>query len=309
LLDAPVSREKDPRAHVYIIDHVKPGAEFSRRMQVINDTPNSHHILLYPDAAKITGGGFVIEPGRTVNDLVTWIKVAPTTLDLAPRASATINVTISVPSDASSGERYAAVLAEMPPPPGGQGLLVSSRVGIRVYLDVGPGGEPASNFTVDSLTAERAADGSPVIQAAGHNTGGRALDMRGQLRLDQGPGGLSAGPFDARLGTTLAPGQTEPVTVTLDKALPAGPWHARIDLQSGLLKRAAEGTITFPAAAGTSAAPVKAKSIPLGKNRNVLVPVATGLLLALAIGIFLLVWKRRRRKEDDEVEPLAAAAQ
>ena len=199
-----------------------------------------------------------------------------------------------------SGERYGAVLAELPPAPGGQGLLVSSRVGIRVYLDFGSRGCTPSNFTVDSLTAERAPDGSPVVQAAVHNTGGRALDMRGQLRLDHGPGGLSAGPFDAKLGTTLAPGQTEPVTVPLDKALPAGPWHARIDLQSGLIKRAAEGTITFPSQSGTSAPPVKAKNISLAKNRHFLIPLAILLLLGIAIGIFLLFWKRRKRKDEEE---------
>jgi len=120
------------------------------------------------------------------------------------------------------------------------------------------------------------------------------------LKLDKGPGGLSAGPFPVRLGTTLAPGQSEPVTVALDKSLPAGPWHARIDLQSGLVKRAAEGTITFPTKAGTSAAPVKAHNIPLTKNRHFLVPLALLLLLLLAIGIFLLLWKRRKREEEEE---------
>lgn len=300
LVDAPVSRENDPRAHVYIIDHVKPGASFTRRIEVNNDTPTSHHILLYPDAAKIAGGGFVIEPGHSVNELTTWIKVTPTAIDMAPRQKVIARVAITVPSDASSGERYAAVLAEMPPEPGGHGLLVSSRVGIRVYLDVGAGGEPPSDFTVDSLTAARNANGAPVVQAAVHNTGGRALDMRGQLRLDKGPGGLSAGPFQANLGTTLAPGQTEPVTVVLDKALPAGPWHARIDLQSGLLNRAADGTITFPSKPGTAAAPVQARNISLAKNRHVLVPLAVALLLGLSIGIFLLFWKRRKRKDDEE---------
>ena len=58
-----------------------------------------------------------------------------------------------------------------------------------------PGGAPLSDFTIDSLTAERAPDGRPMILAMVHNTGQRALDMDGTLQLLDGPGGLSAGPF------------------------------------------------------------------------------------------------------------------
>jgi hypothetical protein len=212
------------------------------------------------------------------------------------------------PRDATAGERYAVVFAALPPQREAGGIAVISRAGIRVYLDVGAGGAPKIDFSIDTLTARRDTTGRPVVEAQVHNTGGRALDMSGFLKLDHGPGGLSAGPFPAKLGTTLAPGQTEPVTVVLDKALPNGPWHARIELQSDLVKRAAEGTITFPAAAGTSASPVKAKSISLAKNRNFLVPLAILLLLALAIGIFLLLWKRRKRKDEDEEEQATVGA-
>ena len=67
-------------------------------------------------------------------------------------------------------------------------------------------------------------------------------------KLSDGPGGLSAGPFDANLGTTLATGATGPVTVHLDERLPAGPWTARITLRSGLVERSAHATVTFPVA-------------------------------------------------------------
>ena len=86
---------------------------------------------------------------------------------------------------------------------------------------------------------------------AGAQRGDRAIDLSGALTLDHGPGGLGAGPFPRSSVRLSAPGQSEPVTVKLNKALPAGPWHARIQLRSGLIQRAAEGTITFPSAAGT----------------------------------------------------------
>lgn len=300
LLEAPAKLVNDPRAHAYVIDSVPPGTSFSRKFEVSNGTRDPISVSLYITAATINGGDFVIAPGRTVNELTTWASVNPTHLTIPPFTRLTGELHIAVPKDAPAGEYYGALMSELPGKVVKGHVTVGSRVGIRMYLAVGPGGGPRSDFSIDTLVAKRLPTGEPAVVAAVHNTGGRALDMSGSLKLDQGPGALSAGPFPAKLGTTLAPGQTEPVTVILNKALPAGPWHARIDLQSGLLKRAAEGTVTFPSKAGTSAAPVKAKNISLAKNRNVLVPLAILLLLGIAIGIFLLFWKRRKRKDDEE---------
>ncbi|MBW3590879.1 MAG: hypothetical protein KY393_03355, partial [Actinobacteria bacterium] len=54
------------------------------------------------------------------------------------------------------------------------------------------------------------------------NTGGRALDLTGELTLTDGPGGLSGGPFPAELGTTLPVDGAAAVTVVLDEQLPDG---------------------------------------------------------------------------------------
>jgi hypothetical protein len=114
-------------------------------------------------------------------------------------------VSIAIPRNAAPGEHYGVVWAEARSR-GGDGITQVNRVGIRLYVSVGSGGDPASNFAIESLTAERAPDGRPVVVAAVHNTGGRALDMSGTLRLTNGPGRLSAGPFPANLGVTLGIG-------------------------------------------------------------------------------------------------------
>jgi hypothetical protein len=299
LLDASVSRRNDPRAHSSIDDFVHPGVVFTRHFLVSNGDSRPFTVKLYVRPAQLVGGNFAIDD-KSPGEIPQWVTLDKSSATIPSQSAVTVAATFRVPASASKGEYYGALLAELPPPPGTKGVGVASRVGIRVYLDVGPGGEPRSDFTIDTLTAARNSDGAPVVTAQVHNTGGRALDMSGSLKLSDGPGGLSAGPFSARLGTTLAPGQTEPVTVILDKSLPDGPWKARIDLQSGQLKRAAEGTITFPTAAGTSSSPVAAKNISLAKNRNFLIPLAILLLLGIAIGIFLLFWKRRKRKEEEE---------
>jgi hypothetical protein len=170
-----------------------------------------------------------------------------------------VTVTIAVPSDAAPGERYGVIWAETRSAPvaaANENVSQVNRVGVRIYLSVGPGAPPAANFIIESLTAERSPGGQPVVVAAVHNIGGRALDINGTVRLSHGPAGLRAGPFPAALGTTLALGATEPVTTVLDKRLPPGPWVADITLRSGLIEHTTRATITFPETGASPAIPV-----------------------------------------------------
>lgn len=247
LTEAPSNRANDPRARVYIVDNVAPGTTISRKLRVSNDTDAAQSIDTYAAAATIKDGSFRFGDGHAKNELTTWTTVDPGTDTYAPGEAKVVTVTIAVPKDASSGERYGVVWASVSSAPeAGGGITNVNRVGVRIYLSVSEGGEPASDYRITGIQARRAETGEPQIVATVENTGGRALDLSGKLRLTQGPGGLSAGPFNVKVGTTLGVGQTEPVLVTLNKALPAGPWHARLDLVSGLLTRHAQATITFP---------------------------------------------------------------
>lgn len=247
LVDAPTATRDNPRARVYIIDHVAPGTVVERRIEVSNDTGKDARIAVYSAAADTSGGSFVGREGYTPNDLSTWTTVSTPTLQLSDSTKTMVKATIRVPADAAPGERYAVIWAQTTSrAQDGSGVTQVSRVGIRVYLSVGPGGEPASSFTIESLTSARDGTGTPVVQVEIHNTGGRALDLSGTLRLTDGPGGLSAGPFPVIVGTTLGLGETEPVSIALDKQLPNGPWKADVEVTSGLLTRTAQATITFP---------------------------------------------------------------
>lgn len=208
-------------------------------------------------------------------------------VEVASDAVETALVTIEVPGDAAPGEHFAVVWAEARS--GGTvdgGLTTVTRVGIRVYLSVGAGAAPAADFSVDSLTAARTEDGLPTVVAQVTNTGGRALDIHGTLELLDGPGGLSAGPFAATLGTTIGVGDTEKVSVVLDAQVPAGPWRAVLTLGSGLLERSTEATITFPETG--SAAPV-VPSVPTWPWL-----IVAGALILIAV--IVLVWQGRKRR-------------
>ncbi|MDX6554084.1 MAG: hypothetical protein QOD86_279 [Miltoncostaeaceae bacterium] len=284
LVDVPVDDRDDPRARLYIVDRLAPGTVIHRRIEVSNTTAAPVSVAVYAGAATIGRGTFAFAPGREPNELTTWTSMGQDVLRLEPGASALDTVTIAVPRDASAGERYGVIWAETAaPPPAGGGVTLINRVGVRVYLSIGAGGGEPASFTIDGLRATRPSGGRPAVVADVHNTGGRALDIAGNLALSRGPGGLRAGPFPARLGTTLAPGDTAPVTVLLGEELPDGPWRARIALRSGLVERAVAATLSFPRAAEAGTARSRQVAIGIG---------IAGFLLLAAVALLLM---RRRR--------------
>lgn len=308
LLEAPESRRDDPRARIYVVDHLEPGDTIRRQIQVSNTTDETASVALYAASASVQDGAFTFGEGRAANELTRWTTVSPSSVSVPAGGSATAQVTVAVPPDAEDGERYGVVWAEQAAAAGAGGISSVSRVGIRMYVSVGEGAEPVSDFTVGQLTATRDADGAPVVQATVQNTGQRALDMGGELSLSDGPGGLKAGPFPASLGTTLGPGDEEPVSTVLDEALPAGPWLARITLRSGEVVRTVEGTITFP----DDAKPITVRTLVVaerdggGDDLGVVVPTVAATLIALVLLFLFLLCRRRDGAEPDETAAAAA---
>jgi len=290
LVDAPEDRRDDPRAQTYIVDHLQQGATITRHVRVLSTIDSPTTVSLYVAAASLEDGQFVFGEGRAENDLTDWSSIDPPEVQVPANGEVQAAVTIAVPTDADNGERYGVIWAELPGSGGSANVV--NRVGVRIYLSVGEGEEPVTDFTIDTLTAARDADGVPVVETTVTNTGGRAIDLAGNLVLANGPGSLNAGPFDVQIGTTLAPGESAPARVLLDPSLPAGPWDATITIQSGRLVHTAEGRITFPEEAGETAEPVTAttKSEP---ERKILIPIAAG--AAVAAGAASAVYFLRRR--------------
>jgi hypothetical protein len=290
LVDAPVERQDDPRAQTYIVDHVGQGATITRHVEIMSTVAQPTNVSLYVAAASVEDGQFVFGEGRAENDLTDWSAIDPAEVAVAPNGSVQAAVTIAVPTDADDGERYGVIWAELPGSGGAANVV--NRVGVRIYLSVGEGEEPPTAFTIDTLTARRDDEGVPIVETTVTNTGGRAIDLAGSLELRNGPGSLSAGPFDVQIGTTLAPGDSAPASVRLDPELPDGPWDATITISSGRVEHTAEARITFPSDPGSSAEPVDAES-STAAQRKVLVPIAA--FAALAVGIATAIYFLRRR--------------
>lgn len=290
LLEIQASQQNDPRATVSIVDRLAPGRSIDRRIAVTNASDTTKTVRLYATAASISGGAF-IGSANVQNDLARWTTVDQDSIELAPNDSANLTVSIDIPVDAAEGERYAAIWAEVQSAPDPvTNTINSTRSGLRVYLVVGAGNGAAPDFTVDSLTANRSSNGSPTVLADVTNTGGRAIELVGTLAIASGPGGLAAGPFDLDSPTSLAPGETGQVTVTLDAALPVGPWNATLTLTGAQVTHDRTATLTFPIIGATADAGADAGLLPwllalwLAGWQWILL----GLLLLLGIGTLLV---------------------
>ena len=251
LVDVPVSEADNPRALRYIIDYLPTGTVIHRRILIQNDESRTASFTVYADAADITGGLFVGDAGATRSELTDWVKVQHPAVTLAAGASVMDTITIRVPLGATQGEHYGVIWVQQrskaPARDGASGVTEISRVGVRLYMAVGRGGAPPSSFDITSITGHLTDAGRPVIVAHVNNTGGRAIDLNGGVRLTDGPGGTSSGPFPAQRIVTLAPGQSWNLTFAVPKSLPAGSWRATITLASGLTKATATAAIKLTA--------------------------------------------------------------
>ncbi len=273
----------------YIIDYLPAGTVVHRRILVVNEEPRKARFSVYPDAAYISGGQFTGYPGATRSELTTWITVQHPTVTLAAGASVPDMITIRVPRNATRGEHYGVIWVQqsaLARNHHGIGVLEVARVGIRVYLAVGRGGAPPTSFAITSITGRRPARGQPVIVAHVNNTGGRALDLSGTVRLADGPAGTSAGPFRAQRMVTLAPGQSGNETFALPASLPVGSWRATVTLVSGMTSATATATVLL--------APVAAAAFLSGMQVTWLALIAFVGVLAAVMGRY--AWRHRRRQ-------------
>jgi hypothetical protein len=297
LVAVPGAAPTDSRARSYIVDRVAPGTSVERRVEISNTTASAVAVTVYPAAASLRRGTFTFASGHSPNELSRWTWLKQSVFRLAPGTKTFVPVTINVPTNASAGERYAVIWAEVSTrPPAARGVRLVNRVGVRMYVSVGSGGTPPAKFAIGRLIAKRSTAGRPLVDAKVRNSGGRTLDITGTLTLSKGPGGLRAGPFPVKLGMNLAPGRSEQATVRLDKRLPRGPWRAQLRLRSGLIHRVAVATITFPRHLGAAQAPPVAKAPSRGsRGSTLLVAGVLGILLAVGAAVALFLRTPRTR--------------
>jgi hypothetical protein len=244
LIDLPGPAPSNPLAHTYITDRVSPGTSISRQVEISNTTHATTNVAVYTAAATLRRGKFGFADSRTKDELSGWTSVSRPALSMGAGTKTLETLTITVPKLASPGERYAVTWAEVSAP-AQDGLKLVDRVGIRIYLSIGPGGAPAPRFVIGRIAARRSSTGQPLVVATVRNSGTNTIAISGALTLTNGPGGVRAGPFRATLGAALSPGESRPITIRLASQLPRGTWRAHLQLGSGLTQHAAFATLRF----------------------------------------------------------------
>ena len=291
LVDVPVSAADNPRAYRYIVDYLPTGTVIHRRILILNQEARTARFAVYADAAHISGGQFIGYTGATRNELTGWVSVQHRAVTLAAGKSVMDMITIKVPRIATRGEHYGVIwvqqTAKPPTRAGGFGVTEVSRVGVRLYVAVGRGGAPPTSFDITSITGRRTAAGQPVIVAHVNNTGGRAIDLNGTVRLADGPGNTSSGPFSAKQIVTLAPGQSWNMTFAVPKSLPGGSWRATVTLASGITKATATATVQL--------GPMMAARAGLSATQWIWL-VLGGLVLVLVVAMAWYALQQRRRQ-------------
>jgi hypothetical protein len=287
LVDTPLAEADDPRAQQAIIDVLPTGSAIGPRILIVNEEPTAGVFAVFPGAAQISNGDFIGAADGIGNELTGWITVQHPTVRLGPGQSAMDQVTIRVPKGATKGEHYGVIWTEQVAPARdsrGVAVRMTARVGVRVYLGVGRGGLPPTQFDIMSITGMRPAPSRPLLIVAVNNVGGRAVDLEGTLRLTNGPGRSTAGAFNPQQMVTLAPGQSGNVVFALPATLPTGPWTANVTLQSGLYVATAQATVLFK------------PPVPGSRTNAAALAGAAAVLALIAIATFLAIRSRRPRR-------------
>lgn len=109
LIDIPSVASAELLAHSYIVGRLAPGTRITRQIEITNSTSSTANVSVYAAGATQHRSIFGLAPGHSPNELSSWTSVSRHIVRMLSRTKTLDTVTINVPKDASSGERYAVV--------------------------------------------------------------------------------------------------------------------------------------------------------------------------------------------------------
>jgi len=153
----------------------------------------------YPMQMQVEADGLGVDPNGTINAILPQNDTSPfsartyiTNIDnpsfnLAPGASQEVQVTISIPSNATPGERYACVyIYSQPGGEGNVGVIVSSVIPIIINI---PGYTAEKTGQITDLTVPQATTANPiVIDTTFENTGNVRLPVQDNVTITDSSG-------------------------------------------------------------------------------------------------------------------------
>lgn len=163
---------------------VGPGHDVAGAVVVSNLGDGPLHLTLYgADLIPLPGtGGFTVgQKGQRATGVGAWVGV-PGDVWLTPREERTVPFSLSVPTDAGTGDYGGAVVAQSDPQ-GAKGVAVETRVALEVLVRVP--GPTLLDARLGPLRARRVG-GALLLTASLRNTGRETFRYRGNVVVRQG---------------------------------------------------------------------------------------------------------------------------
>ena len=143
-----------PFANAYIVFKLLPEKTYSEKIAVANTTNSPMSVSLYPASATYIQGVFLPLEKILPDGLASWTTVDPKTAKIPAHTELVATVTIKVPAGAISGQQYGIIWAATSTSPNSNALGGVSRVGIRMYDQVGDSTPVGTSSPTSSTTSK-----------------------------------------------------------------------------------------------------------------------------------------------------------
>jgi hypothetical protein len=136
-----------------------PGQTVTRSVEISNPGSTSLHIdALLSEFSQSRDGSMRFSSPSPAS--AGWVTVTPAHADVAPHATQTMAVSITVPATADAGERQIGVILRVPPAPGEGNITVTAGVGVEILA--GTPGAVTEKTALDRLDAPGFSAGGPI---------------------------------------------------------------------------------------------------------------------------------------------------
>lgn len=236
------------------------------------------------DAFNTADGGIDLLAGREEpEDLGSWVTVSTTAITVAPGEATEVPFTVTVPSDAASGDHAGGIVTSLTvrdDTQSGTGVTVERRLGTRMHVRVDGELRPALTFKALSSTYKGSLNpftpGEMVLTYTVENTGNVRLRARRTARVEPSVGPVASD--EASDMAELLPGNSYELTQTVTGVWPFGSTSSEVEL------------VPYePSGAPLDSAPVPA----IARTSVTLVPWPQIVLVLLVLAAGAYSWRRR----------------
>lgn len=299
---SPCTQDGTVDGRVRLEMQVDPGSTVTDHVLVANASTTEQTFVVYgADAFNTPTGGYdLLAAGKVSTDSGSWVTTDPQEITVPALDRAVVAVTVTVPADAAPGDHPAGiVVSRANPGADGQGVVVDTRVAVRLSLRVSGELDPA--LSVQGVHVSYHPSWVPfggadaTVSYTVKNTGNVTVVGQPRLRVT-GPFGVTLASKKPEPTQEVLPGQSFTVTSTLAGVSPALVDTAVVD-------------VTMAAAPGPQ---TDLPMASVSSRHTFLAMPWTGLAL-LVVAALAVRWgvryRRARREESEEMwAELAAAA-